>query len=52
MNKEKLVSYEEALNVAVQMIGNNEVSDVLEEIIKEIGDFIDGTKTCCVHKEG
>lgn len=37
MNKEKLVRYEESLNVAIDIIGDNEVSDVLEELVNEIG---------------
>ena len=38
MNNEKLIQYEEALNVAIQIPPKeNEVVDVLEELVTEIG---------------
>ena len=41
MEKEKLLIYEQNLNTAIQLIQdhypNNEVNDVLEEIVVEIG---------------
>lgn len=37
---ETLGRYEEALNVATQLIGNNEVCDTLSDLINDIGDEI------------
>lgn len=38
---EKLIKYEEALNVAIQILPEgNEVADTLEEIVKDIGEEI------------
>ena len=37
----KLIKYEEALNVAIQLLPEeNEVIDTLEEIVKDIGEKI------------
>jgi len=37
----KLIKYEEALNVAIQLLPEgNEVADTLEELVKDIGEKI------------
>lgn len=38
---EKLKEYEEALNVAIQILKENEVADVLSELVEEIGCLIE-----------
>ncbi|MFW8619037.1 hypothetical protein ACOJB1_14450 [Enterococcus innesii] len=39
-NKEMLIKYELALNTAIDILGNNEICDVLEDLVTKIGECI------------
>lgn len=41
LEKDEALKYETALNGAINFIGNNEISDVLEELLSKIGEDIE-----------
>ena len=41
LDKDEELKYEAALNGAINFIGNNEISDVLEELLNKIGEDIE-----------